>query len=168
MPPACVVKLSAVRSTTVISAYYLSCFGRIEDRNAQATSLLIATPTPQTTKQIEEMDSKDFVGSLMAQNLCKEAPLLLDEKRKTTRRSSNGRNKTMVTTTAMNYEQAKLELDDAKAELQAAQSRLNNATSRYNDAMQRFIQADLSRACRWNQMVSLLVIYSVYNASIYH
>jgi len=55
------------------------------------------------------------------------------------------------------FEQAKSDLEDAKEELEAAQSRYNDATSRYNDAMQRFIQADLSRACRWNQMYHKLV-----------
>jgi exonuclease VII small subunit len=61
------------------------------------------------------------------------------------------------TTMMDDFEQAKSDLEDAKEELEAAQSRYNDATSRYNDAMQRFIQADLSRACRWNQMVSLLL-----------
>jgi hypothetical protein len=35
-----------------------------------------------------------------------------------------------------------------------AQERYNDANSRYKDAMQRFLEADLTRNCRWNQMVS--------------
>mmetsp|Transcript_10430 Transcript_10430/g.17712 ORF Transcript_10430/g.17712 Transcript_10430/m.17712 type:complete len:350 (-) Transcript_10430:1117-2166(-) len=47
---------------------------------------------------------------------------------------------------------AKADLDLHEAELEAAQSRYNDAKSRYDDAMQRFLEADLLRVCRWNQM----------------
>ena len=62
------------------------------------------------------------------------------------------------------FDQAKLDLDAAKedlnihkAEVQAAQARYNDSLQRHNEAMQRFLQADLSRVCRWNQMYHKLV-----------
>ena len=53
-------------------------------------------------------------------------------------------------------EAAKADLDLQEAELEMARERYNDANSRCNDALQRFLQADLSRVCRWNQMVSFL------------
>ena len=58
----------------------------------------------------------------------------------------------------VNYsvEAAKADLDHHKAELEAAQARYNEARSRYDDAMQNFLESDLLRVCRWNQMVSYI------------
>ncbi len=52
-------------------------------------------------------------------------------------------------------EAAKADLDLHAAELEAAQARYNEAKTRYDDAMHNFLEADLLRVCRWNQMVSL-------------
>ena len=56
---------------------------------------------------------------------------------------------------------AKADLDLHKAELDAAQSRYNEAMEHYDDAKQRFIEADLLRPCRWNQMVKLTLVYII-------
>lgn len=61
----------------------------------------------------------------------------------------------------LDLETAKTDLDLHKAELLAFQSRYNEAVSRYKSAMQRFLQADLSRLCRWNQMVSIYIFYVI-------
>mmetsp|Transcript_24956 Transcript_24956/g.39189 ORF Transcript_24956/g.39189 Transcript_24956/m.39189 type:complete len:366 (-) Transcript_24956:85-1182(-) len=59
----------------------------------------------------------------------------------------------------VNYsvEAAKADLDHHKAELEAAQARYNEARSRYDDAMQNFLESDLLRVCRWNQMYHKLI-----------
>ena len=67
---------------------------------------------------------------------------------------NNEHNNSLIDQANFGLEAAKAELDLHEAELQAAQSRYNDAKSRYEDAMQRFLEADLLRVCRWNQMVS--------------
>ena len=72
----------------------------------------------------------------------------------------NNEHSSLIDQANYGLEAAKADLDMHAAELEAAQSRYNDAKSRYNDAMQRFLEADLLRVCRWNQMVSYLLDFA--------
>ena len=69
----------------------------------------------------------------------------------------NNEHSSLIDQANYGLEAAKADLDMHAAELEAAQSRYNDAKSRYEGAIQRFLEADLLRVCRWNQMVCYLL-----------